>query len=432
MEDLTQQDLEVSTLGSCLVPSPLPQRPGYFVNEDHRVLLPSDIAQIKPSIKQGKLPLSFEPAGRRPKIFFKPSDITCGIVTCGGLCPGLNDVIRSLVMTLTYTYGVPRILGFRYGYAGLSPKNPYEPLSLTPEVVDDIHEHGGTILGSSRGPQESGDMVDTLVKKKISILFVIGGDGTLRGAQDLSRNIARRKLPISIIGIPKTIDNDIAWITQSFGFGSSVEEARRTILAAHAEAKGAYKGIGLVKLMGRHSGFIAAHTTLANCDVNFCLVPEVPFSLQGKGGLLEALDKRFKKKDHAVIVVAEGAGQDLLEDQPHSKHDTSGNIRLKDIGVFLRDQIKGYFSKQGQKVSIKYIDPSYIIRSVSADSQDSEYCLLLGQQAVHAGMAGRTNMLIGFWNQHFTHVPIPLTVGRRKQIDPQGPLWQSVLEATGQ
>jgi 6-phosphofructokinase 1 len=410
----------------------LRQRDERFVDEDHRVLAFADTAALEPFMKSGRPLPSFERAGPRERIFFSPTTLTCGIVTCGGICPGLNDVIRAIVLTLTYAYEVQHILGFRYGYAGLSAANGHEATVLTPELVDRIHEQGGTLLGSSRGPQAVADMVDTLVQRQVGILFAIGGDGTLHGADAIAQEIARRNLQIGVIGVPKTIDNDLVWIERSFGFATAVEEAMRALMAAHAEARGAWNGIGLVKLMGRHSGFIAAHASLANSDVNFCLVPEVPFTLRGNGGFLSALAQRLEQKHHAVIAVAEGAGQDLLQDATHLDHDPSGNLRLKDIGVFLRDQIVDYFAQQRQDVTVKYIDPSYIIRSLPANAVDSEYCLLLGQHAVHAGMAGRTNVAIGHWNQHFTHLPIALAVSRRKQLDPSGEIWQRVLEATGQ
>jgi 6-phosphofructokinase 1 len=410
----------------------LRQRGERFVDENRRVLAASDTDELQPFLDTQKALPTFEAAGPRSTIFFAPANLTCGIVTCGGICPGLNDVIRAIVLTLTYAYGVQHILGFRYGYAGLSTANGHQATVLTPELVDRIHEQGGTLLGSSRGPQSVAEMVDTLERRQVGILFAIGGDGTLRGASALSQEIARRKLPIGVIGVPKTIDNDLVWIERSFGFATAVEEAMRALMAAHAEARGAWNGIGLVKLMGRHSGFIAAHASLANSDVNFCLVPEVPFSLDGGGGFLSALAQRLAQKHHAVIAVAEGAGQELLQDPAHLEHDPSGNVRLKDIGIFLRDQIVSYFAQQRQDVTIKYIDPSYMIRSLPANAVDSEYCLLLGQHAVHAGMAGRTNMAIGYWNQHVTHLPIALAVARRKQLDPEGEVWQRVLEATGQ
>lgn len=425
-------DLIVSALGLCRIPSPLQKHGQPFVDEANRVLVSAEIDDLELFLDAGQRPPSFGLAGPRSRLFFDPTTITCGIVTCGGLCPGVNDVIRSIVHTLTFGYGVPRVLGFRYGYAGLATDNGHPPQELTLDVVNTIHEHGGTILGSSRGPQEISEMVDTLQRHRVSILFTIGGDGTLRGASALGQEISRRKLSISMIGIPKTIDNDLGWTERSFGFATAVEEATPAIVAAHTEARGAWNGIGLVKLMGRHSGFIAAHASLANPDVNFCLVPEVRFALEGKDGFLDMLAQRLERRHHAVIVVAEGAGQELLQDPAHQERDASGNLRLKDIGAFLRDEITRSLKARGLDFSIKYIDPSYIIRSLPANAVDSEFCLILGQHAVHAGMAGYTDMVIGYWNHHFTQVPIALAVGHRKQLDPQGPEWQSVLQATGQ
>lgn len=423
-------ELTIPTLGPCTIPSP--RQGARFIEDTHRVLVSADTTVLQPYLASGEALPAFERAGPRPHLFFPPTDLTCGIVTCGGVCPGLNNVIRSVVLTLTYAYGVPRILGFRYGYAGLAPRGGEMPVRLTPEVVDTIHEQGGTLLGTSRGPQDVGHMVDTLLKWNIGILFVIGGDGALRGAAALCQEITRRRLSISVIGIPKTIDNDLRWTERSFGFATAVEEARQVIAGAHAEARAAWNGIGLVKLMGRHAGFIAAHASLANCDVNFCLVPEVPFSLAGMGGFLHALEQRLARKHHAVIVVAEGAGQDLLTDPAYQERDASGNLRLQDIGICLRDQIIQYWKDRCLETTIKYIDPSYTIRSLPANAIDSEYCLLLGQHAVHAGMAGRTGMMVASWNQHFVHVPIALVVTGQKQLDPQGEVWSSVLEATGQ
>jgi 6-phosphofructokinase 1 len=334
-------------------------------------------------------------------------------------------------MTLTYAYGVQRIVGFCYGYAGLAREPIEQPVELTPRKVEDIHQKGGSLLGSSRGPQDTAEMVDTLERLGINVLFAIGGDGTLRGATAIAKEIAERGLPIGIVGVPKTIDNDLAWTVRSFGFNTAVEEGRKAIQGAHSEARGAWNGVGLVKLMGRHAGFIAAHASLANADVNFCLVPEVPFDLEGENGFLSSLRRRLEEKHHAVVVVAEGAGQDLIG-KAGTEYDASGNVKLGDIGVFLRDEIRRHFSELSTPVDVKYIDPSYIIRSLPANSVDSEFCLMLGQDAVHAGMAGRTDMVVAFWNRHFTHVPIPLSVAARKQLDPDGAIWQGVLKATGQ
>ena len=425
------KELEVATLGACEVESPLDARGTPFVDESRRILTVSDTVELRPYVESGSMPPAFEPAGARERIFFEPARVTAGIVTCGGLCPGLNDVIRSLVMTLNYAYGVQRIVGFCYGYAGLAREPIEPPVELTPKKVEDIHQKGGSLLGSSRGPQDPAEMVDTLVRDGIDILLTVGGDGTLRGAHALVAEIARRKLPIGVVGIPKTIDNDLAWTVRSFGFSTAVEEGRKAIQGAHSEARGAWNGVGLVKLMGRHAGFIAAHASLANADVNFCLVPEVPFELGGERGFLPSLRRRLDEKHHAVVVVAEGAGQDLLG-KTGAEYDASGNVKLGDVGVYLRDEIRRYFGELSIPVDVKYIDPSYIIRSLPANSMDSEFCLMLGQDAVHAGMAGRTDMVVAFWNRHFTHVPIPLSVAARKQLDPEGAIWQGVLKATGQ
>jgi len=368
-----------------------------------------------------------EMAGPRQHVFFNPSAIACGIVTCGGLCPGINDVIRAITLSLHHHYGVSRVYGFRYGYEGLVKRLGHAPLALTPQSVGQIGDLGGTILGSSRGPQDPGEMVDYLEELGIGILFTIGGDGTLKGAGAIAREAVRRARPLSVIGIPKTIDNDISFVQKTFGFETAVAEAHRAIYAAHVEASGARNGIGLVKLMGRDSGFIAAYAALIDSQVNFCLVPEVPFSLDG---FLRALQERLQRRGHAVIAVAEGAGQELLA--LTAERDPSGNAKLGDIGIYLREAIKAHFAKAGMETTLKYIDPSYIIRSQPANTHDSALCLLLGQNAVHAGMSGRSNMVVGLWNHLIVHVPIALATSSRKKIDPDGWLWNSVLAATGQ
>lgn len=428
-------DLTIDKLGTPTIASPLARGKCHFIEDHEKILLYSHSENLKAYKNFGKESPMFERAGPRRKILFDPKYLNCGIVTCGGLCPGLNDVIRTIALSLTWQYGVKKVLGFRYGYAGLSSTPPQEPLLLTPESVDEIHLKGGDILSSSRGPQNSHEMVDNLVKRGIGLLFVIGGDGTLRGASDLIKVIKVRGLKIGVIGIPKTIDNDISGIEQSFGFSTAVEAARSAICGAHEEAEGAWNGVGLVKLMGRDSGFIVAYATLANSDVNFCFIPEVPLVLEGENGFLRSLEKRLDKKHHALIVVAEGAGQNLIEQQDNHdavKRDASGNIAYKDIGLFLKEKIKKYFKEKKKPLALKYIDPSYIIRSVPANSKDSAFCLMLGQNAVHAGMSGRTNMVIGYWNQYFVNIPISLTILKRKKVNPNGHLWQTVLETTGQ
>jgi 6-phosphofructokinase 1 len=425
-------DLVIPTLGEATVRSPVPRHRDPFVDDHERVLLCQTTHELEALQARGGALPAFERAGARRRIFFEPKQLTAGIVTCGGLCPGLNNVVRAIVLSLTYAYGVERILGFRYGYEGLARDSRHEPVALTPAEVDTQHEQGGTFLGSSRGPQDVGGMVDTLDRLGVGILFVLGGDGGLRGASAIHEEISRRKLPIAVVGVPKTIDNDLMWTWRSFGFSTAVDAARRIIQAAHVEARAAWNGVGLVKLMGRHSGFIAAHATLANNDVNFCLVPEAPLVLEGEDGFLLDLERRLALKHHAVVVVAEGAGQDLAARGKTEQRDKSGNVKLHDIGVFLRDEITRHFAERRQEVVIRYIDPSYVIRSLPANPMDAQYCLTLGQHAVHAGMSGRTNLVVSSWNEHFVHVPIPLAIGGRRCIDPYGEEWQRVLESTGQ
>lgn len=380
--------------------------------------------------KSGKIS-AMEKACPKNRIFHNPSKTNAGILTAGGLCPGLNDVIKGLVNSLSQDYGIPVIYGIRYGYRGLVPEYGHTPVILTPDIVDEIHTQGGTILGSARGPQDVEIMVNTLVEMKINMLFCIGGDGTLRCAHLIAEEIKRKKLPISVIGVPKTIDNDISFIYRTFGFETAVYATDPVITAAHNEAKGVYNGVGLVQLMGRDSGFIATYAALANSNANYCLIPEVPFVLDGPGGLLPHLCRRLREKQHAVIIVAEGAGQHLFKDKK-SGQDASGNIKKENIGIFLKDKIISYAHNNNVELSVKYFDPSYLIRSLDAKGTDAVFCILLAQNAAHAAMWGCTDMVVGHWNGEFTHVPIPLAISQRKKVNPQGPLWQSLLKMTRQ
>lgn len=430
-------DFVVKSLGTCRVESPmaglLNQRKQSInnVDESDRVLF-DDIASManERQVSTAELP-GFEPAGPRKKIYFDPSKTRAGVVTCGGLCPGFNDVIRALVMELTFRYGVKKVYGFRNGYQGFIARHGHPAVELTPDMVSQINEEGGTILGTSRGQQDPTEIVDCLEQMGINMLFVVGGDGTLRGALSITQEIAQRGLKISVIGIPKTIDNDIMFIDQSFGFQTAFSMASQAIRSAHAEAKSSPNGIGLVKVMGRHSGFIACYAALAKSDANYVLIPEVSFQLDGPQGLLANLQDRILRRGHAVIVVAEGAGQSLLAEAPKAT-DASGNAKLGDIGLYLKDRINSHFAAQNIELNLKYIDPSYLIRSVPANPFDSVYSLRLTHNAVHAAMCGRTEMVVGRWHGRFVHVPIPLAIRERNQVDPNGDLWMTVLESTGQ
>lgn len=421
-------ETEIESLGSCTIKSPLPHMRS--VGDESKVVYDTSVARLATRFKETDTILSFEEAGPRQMLFFDPLNVKAAIVTCGGLCPGLNDVIRSIVHTLTFGYGVRIIKGIQYGYAGLNPASQLPFKDLSPDVVRSIHEDGGTYLGSSRGPQPVDVMVDTLYREDIRLLFAIGGDGTLRGAEEIHKEIQKRDMSLAVIGIPKTIDNDIGVVSRTFGFDTAVSTAVDSLRAAHVEARCAVNGVGIVKLMGRNSGFVAANAALAAADANFVLVPEVPFELEGPNGFLAALEKRLESRGHALVVVAEGAGQNLFSDDAGT--DASGNAILGDIGLVLKAKIKDYLTERGMQHTIKYIDPSYTIRSVPANANDRIFCGFLGQHAAHAGMAGKTGLLIGSWNNLFIHVPLGLAVRKRKRIDPEGIIWTSVLESTGQ
>jgi 6-phosphofructokinase 1 len=427
---------EISTLGEAKISTPVQKRADgtygiSYVTDDNRVVIEIDDQQITRMVNDGQKLPCFELAGPRRQIFFDPSKLKCALVSCGGLCPGLNDVIRSIVLELHYGYGVRNIFGIRYGLQGFIAGYGHNLIELTPESVVNIHDRGGTVLGSSRGPQDIDEIIDSLERMNIGLLFMIGGDGTLTAAGKLADTILDRGLKIGVVGVPKTIDNDIHMVSRSFGFDSAVDVATKAIISASNEAEGYPNGIGLIKLMGRHAGFIAATAVLAQQDVNFVLIPEVDVDLEGPGGLFAALEKRLVERKHAVIVVAEGAGQKFFE-KDNSERDASGNIKLKDIGVYLKEAIGVYFASKGIEISIKYIDPSYMIRSLPANANDRVFCNFLGRNAVHAGMAGKTSMLIGHWNNQFVHVPMKLIAEKRKTMKPTGSLWRSTLEATGQ
>lgn len=432
-------DLEIDILGECVHPSPLEDRLAqstiHYVGKADRVLLRDRLSQVLEHHDDLDRAPAFELAGPRHRLFFEPARLRAGIVTCGGLCPGLNNVIRGIVLALTQSYGVARILGFRYGYEGIVRRHGHGTVRLTPTTVSDVHHEGGTMLGTSRGAQDPRDVVDRLEELEIGVLFVIGGDGTFKGAMTLVDELERRGSPIGVIGVPKTIDNDIHFIDRSFGFETAFSSAVDVIRSAHVEATGAKNGIGVVKLMGRHSGFIACHAALASTDVDVVLIPEVPIRLEGRGGLFELLERRLEQDAHALIVVAEGAGQELCAERAENgspSTDASGNAKLGDIGLVLKERIVEHFRRKRTEITLKYIDPSYHIRSVPASPADSVYCWNMARNAVHAAMAGNTNMLIGRWHGRFVHVPMPLATRFRKQVDTSGDLWAAVVESTGQ
>ncbi|XP_020687355.1 ATP-dependent 6-phosphofructokinase 6 isoform X1 [Dendrobium catenatum] len=413
-------------------PNPLQDNPAYSVVKQYFVNIDDTVAQKIVVHKSSPRGTHFRRAGPRQKVYFESDEVHACIVTCGGLCPGLNTVIRELVCGLSHMYGVSRILGIEGGYKGFYARNTVQ---LTPKSVNDIHKRGGTILGTSRGGHDTSKIVDSIQDRRINQVYIIGGDGTQKGASVIFQEIRRRGLKVSVVGIPKTIDNDIAVIDKSFGFDTAVEEAQRAINAAHVEAGSVEHGIGVVKLMGRYSGFIAMYATLASRDVDCCLIPESPFYLEGKGGLYEFIEKRLKENGHMVLVVAEGAGQELIAESMRSMdhEDASGNKLLLDIGLWLSQKIKDYFSsKKKMTINLKYIDPTYMIRAIPSNASDNVYCTLLAQSAVHGAMAGYTGFTVAPVNGRHAYIPFYRITETQNKVVITDRMWARLLSSTNQ
>lgn len=429
-------DFTIEELGERKVPSPikLSNTYGDFVAN---YVKDTEYVRYNLNVKQDTTDADFssnnlmEKAGPREHIYFNPKHVNAGICSCGGLCPGINDVIRAVVRCLYNRYGVRRIRGIRFGYKGFFQEMGFEPIDLNPDIVDKIHNTGGSFLGTSRGGgNRITDIVDAVEALNLNMLFIIGGDGTQKGSLEIANEIEKRGLKVAVVGIPKTVDNDLMFIQRSFGFDTAVQRATEAVSAAHMEASSHINGIGLIKLMGRESGFIATATALASHEANFCLIPEVPFDLEGENGFLQALQTRIEKRHHAVVIVAEGAGQEMM--QLTGEKDASGNTKLNDIGIFLRDKINAYFKEKGIHINLKYIDPSYQIRSSVATPNDSIYCERLGNNAVHAAMAGKTKMVVGLVHDKYVHLPIKLVTLKRNRVNPEGSFWRDTLDATSQ
>ncbi|XP_042062331.1 ATP-dependent 6-phosphofructokinase 6-like isoform X3 [Salvia splendens] len=409
-------------------PNPLRSNPAYSVVKQYFVDMDDSVPEKMVVHKDTPRGVHFRRAGPRQQVYFASDDVLACIVTCGGLCPGLNTVIREIVHSLDYMYGVTKVLGIEGGYRGFYSKNT---INLTPKLCNDIHKRGGTIIGSSRGGHDTTKIVDSVQDRGINQVYIIGGDGTLRGANVIYEEIRKRGLKVAVAGIPKTIDNDIPVIDRSFGFDTAVEEAQRAINAAHVEADSAENGIGMVKLMGRYSGFIAMHATLASRDVDCCLIPESPFYLEGKGGLFEYIEKKLKENGHMVIVVAEGAGQELLVTK--NEEDASGNKLLQDVGLWIAQRIKEHFAKQAtMPVTLKYIDPTYMIRAIPSNASDNVYCTLLAQSAVHGAMAGYTGFTSGLVNGRHTYIPFNRIIEKQNKVVITDRMWARLLSSTNQ
>jgi 6-phosphofructokinase 1 len=405
-----------------------------FPSDEERVVVTPMVGELANGFANGGIPPSYEVAGPRKNIFFDPAQTRAAIVTCGGLCPGINDIIRRLVITLYYQYGVTEVFGIRFGYRGLVDRLADAPLMLRPDTIEPISNDGGTFLGSSRGHQDPIEMVDFLQRRKIQILFTIGGDGTQKGSLAISQEAEKRGYALSVVGLPKTIDSDIALIEKTFGFDTAVSIAAQVLRGAHVEAEAERNGVVIVKLMGRESGFLAVNAAIASGDVNFVLIPEVPFHLDGPNGFFAALKKRLERRGHALVVVAEGVAKHFFSGKEGGTHqDASGNaIPNQDVGTYLKDRITDYFREIDFDTKVRYIDPSYYVRSLPAIPADSIFCQNLAHNAVHAAMAGKTRLVVGTSCGRYCHIPLEAVVLQRRFVDPLGSLWRSALETTGQ
>ena len=347
------------------------------------------------------------------------------IMTCGGLCPGLNVVIRELVMALRYNYGVAEIYGIKWGFLGFTQKECW--IKLEPEDVKHIHLLGGTVLGTSRRGFDGEEISKQLIKNNVNMVFFIGGDGTHRGIKELSKILKEKKKKIILVGIPKSIDNDMPIIDKSFGLESVVQESVRTIRAANVEANCNLNGIGLVKLFGRSSGFVAMLSTLAARDVNICLIPEIPFNLYGENGLLDFIFQRMQVKEHCVIVVSDGARFSVKD------YKTSNGRPVEDIGLVIKKEIIEKSEELGIEVNLKYMDPTYVVRAVPANEYDCNLCAKLAESAVHCAFAGFTNFSVGMINNKPCMIPLEKMCGKsERKVEFNSDDYLMLLASTGQ
>ncbi|KAK8793513.1 hypothetical protein WA158_004872 [Blastocystis sp. Blastoise] len=374
--------------------------------------------------------------GPRSKLWFNPKKSNAVIVTCGGLCPGLNNVIREVTCSLIENYGVEHVYGIYEGYSGFEKalSDPSYMVDLTLQFIATIHHEGGSILKSSRGGFNADKIIEWCLKYNVNMIYVIGGDGTHRGATVLFEEIEKRNLNIAVAGIPKTIDNDIAMVDRSFGFDTAVQESLHAIHSAWVEATCAPNGIGLVKLMGRDAGFIAAFATISSHDVDLCLIPEVPVVFDDpefpEYSIIPYIESILKLKKHCVIVVSEGV---QIQGVQGSGTDESGNKRYADVGKFLKDYLTSTFAERGNPVSVKYIDPSYMIRTTPANAFDSQQCLILAENVVHGVMAGYTGFTVGLCNNRTVYIPIEmLTDNSPRYLYPFGRTYERVVNITNQ
>ncbi|MGA7341196.1 MAG: 6-phosphofructokinase [Terracidiphilus sp.] len=409
-----------------------------------------------------------------------------GILVSGGIAPGINAVIDGIVLrhSLYHARQCARgrrhsieILGYREGFKGLLRPGVH-PQRLNSAAIRGVVEIGGSYLGTSRadellpgtGPNRNAKLeaaIGRLQNDGVHILYVIGGDGSMSCAHALWHYARRKGYELSVVGIPKAMDNDILWVWQSFGFLSAVEEARQAILHMHTEVSSNPR-VGIVQLFGSDSGFIASHAGYSTaCDL--VLIPEDPMTMDDiVTHISERLTDRFGNGQdiagpYALVVMAETAlpadarkyiddprvglsegkrGEkealkSFLDNGRRVRGQTPDELRtagLKIVSRVLQDRIQQELEPREYWRDFRVItnEPRHLIRSIPPSVTDVIFGERLGALAVDNAMAGYTDFMVSQWLTEFVLVPLPLVVLGRKRVPTNGIFWKSVLSKTGQ
>lgn len=438
--------------------------------------------------------LSLPEAGPREKLYFpqkRQRPLNVGIVVSGGIAPGINSVIDGIVQrhklySIEHRYDI-EIVGFNDGFYSFFNKNKitlYKKINNQIKVNENTAEFandGGSFLKTSRYEEITGndielmnELVDKIYNEDIDILYIIGGDGSMRAANaiwehaQLKTFFNKYRYKLSVIGVPKTMDNDILWIWQTFGFLSAVEKAREVIEQISVEIKSNPR-IGIVQLFGSDSGFVVSHAVLASksgvCDL--ALIPEYKFKLSDVGDFL--VEKFIKKRDEsfipkALIVMSETAIPDDAKDfvkyaqlstdeekalfaylesegfshQIHERNDYLRSAGLKIVKAGLEEYFKRKKDKHNEDLiawdRIRFFtnEPRHVLRAIRPSCSDVIFAQRIGTLAVDNALAGYTNFMISQWLTEYVLVPLPLVILGKKRIPTTGIFWKSVLAKTNQ
>jgi len=324
------------------------------------------------------------------------------ILTSGGDCPGLNAVIRAVVRTATDHYQY-ECVGIKNGWKGAAVGDiiPLPPLS-----VSGILYRGGTILGTSRfNPLKDGEttarILENLTLHRIGAVICVGGDGTLRASHEIAR------MGVNVVGVPKTIDNDIQATDVTFGFHTAVQIVTDAIDRLHSTAE-SHNRIMILETMGRNTGWIALSAGLAG-GADLILIPERPFSYDK---ICAMLTERHKRKSFSIVVVAEGAYPEGGEAVNIGALDAFGRPRLGGIGFELAHEIEMRTSIEARVTVLGYVQ-----RGGTPVAFDRILATRFGVAAVEAVAAGKFDHFIALRGEELVAVPIADGVGQCKQVD---------------